>query len=103
MRNGKLRLYHYTQLKNVFGISVGGLQPHKYDPPDDLLTLGHSVVWLTSQTSLTPTPADKEHVLRLSGEVGAERFADSMLLEKDTRLEVNLSTDEKTRSLVNLD
>jgi hypothetical protein len=61
-RNGKLRLYHYTFSRNLFGLHLGGLEPHKYDPPTDLLTMGQPVVWLTTQTTLTPTPSDLEHV-----------------------------------------
>jgi hypothetical protein len=84
------KLYHYTSRKNLFGIAVGGLRPNKYAPPTDLLTMGQPVVWLTTQPSLTPSPADLDHMRHIHG-VEGERFRDSMILERDTRLSVNLS------------
>lgn len=90
-------LYHYTFRENLFGIAVNGLTPSKYDPPVDLITMGQSVVWLTTQPSLTPTASDLEHMQRVHGE-DARQFKHSMLLGRDTRLVVNLST--LTRKLV---
>jgi hypothetical protein len=93
-RNGELRLYHYTHSRNLFGIHLSGLLPSKYDPPSDLLTMGQPVVWLTTQTTLAPTPADLEY-LRARRDDGDELhsgFAESTLVGRDTRLPVNVST-----------
>jgi len=84
------KLYHYTCRTNLFGIAVNGLTPNKYEPPTDLLTMGLPVVWLTTQESLTPTAADLEHMRRHDKD--AERFKEATLLERDTRITVNLST-----------
>jgi hypothetical protein len=90
-RNKMLRLYHYTYLKNLFGISVAGLTPCKHDPPLDIMTMGQPVVWLTSQETIKPTQADLDYM----DEQDAEAFREQMFVGRDTRLTVNLSTMSK--------
>jgi hypothetical protein len=53
--------------------------------------MGQPVVWLTTPPSLTPSQADLDHMRRRYGEE-AEQFKEAMLLDRDTRLVVNLST-----------
>jgi hypothetical protein len=90
-RNKMLRLYHYTYLKNLFGISVAGLTPCKHDPPLDIMTMGQPVVWLTTQETIKPTQADLDYM----DEQDAEAFREQMFVGRDTRLTVNLSTMSK--------
>ena len=49
-----MRLYHFTEAKNLVGISIRGLAPQPCGP----LTMGQEVVWLSTQENLRPTQAD---------------------------------------------
>jgi hypothetical protein len=66
-----MRLYHFTKRENLFGILMRGLRPGIPDPP--FLTDNQAVVWLTTQTSLKPTRADRRHNQRIVGKKDAAR------------------------------
>jgi hypothetical protein len=46
--------YHFTSVKNLFGISAHGLTPCD----GGVMTMGREVVWVTRQETLKPTQAD---------------------------------------------
>jgi hypothetical protein len=89
-----MKLYHYTQRKNLFGIATRGLTP---TPNDDFMTLWQPVVWLTTQETLKPTEADLAHFRTMPGyrEGDDARFAEAMLLDVDVRLTVKIPTPDK--------
>jgi hypothetical protein len=88
-------LYHYTENKNLLGISLRGLKP-----PDEgagLLTMGQPVVWLTTQETLAPTQADLDHLRRTQSDEQIKPFveAGTMILGPDTRLTIRLRTPDR--------
>jgi hypothetical protein len=91
-----MKLYHYTQRKNLFGIAMRGLTP---TPNDELgfMTLWQPAAWLTTQETLKPTEADWAHHRTKPGyrEEDDARFAEAMLLERDVRLTVKIPTPDK--------
>jgi hypothetical protein len=87
-----LKLYHYTRAENLLGISLRGLTPNVSPDEVGVMTMGQPVVWLTTQETLKPTQADLDHVAHRVGIEEAAAFGESMLIGRDTRLTVNLST-----------
>lgn len=84
-----MRLYHFTEAKNLVGISIRGLAPQPCGP----LTMGQEVVWLSTQETLRPTQADLDWGAVHLEE--PERYREQMILGCDTRLTVHLSTASK--------
>jgi hypothetical protein len=84
-----LKLFHFTEKKNLLSIAMRGLTPNV--PDLSLTTMGQAVVWLTRQQTMKPTAADIAYLKASDHPEDLELFSESMLLNKDTRLTVNLS------------
>jgi hypothetical protein len=90
-RTSNMRLYHFTQKKNLLSIAMRGLTPNV--PGEPLMTRGEPVVWLTRRPSLAPTAADIAFMQEQNWSAAErEKFSQAVYIGTDTMLTVELST-----------
>jgi hypothetical protein len=60
---GAMKLYHFCRTSDLDSIAEKGLYPHVAH--ESIMSLGHEVVWLTTQETTATTDEDVEHYRRL--------------------------------------